>query len=410
MAYLRPFKATLPKAELASDVPTRSFLTYDREKRKKILASNPNSFLHVLFPGYDSGVRLRGADRFEAIRAKFLEFVENGVFERSEKDAMYLYAIDIRNFHFCGLICGVSAADYEAEVILKHEDTIRKRVDLFTEYLETVRFNAEPVLLMHRDLPEWDTLVSHIKAGQPSLDVHYENGERHRLWTISNADILKQIQNIFDRVPEIYIADGHHRSASSAQLSRNFAEKNVAHNGKEAYNDFMGFLIPEQDIIIHEFNRAVVDLNGLSPVEFLEIVGEHFKVEEIDYPRSQKKKYHFGMYLDGRWYRIEYVPTEAERNDPLENLDAEILYRKIIKPILGIEDLRSDTRIQYLFGAENLEHMQQRVDAGEFAVGFGLSPTGVDEMMAIADAGKVMPPKSTYIEPKLLSGLVIYEY
>ena len=410
MAKLRPFKATLPKAELATDVPTRSFLTYDRESRQKILASNPNSFLHVLFPAYDSGVRLRGEARFRAIREKFLEFVESGVFERSEKDAMYLYAIDKNGFHCCGLICGVSSADYEADVILKHEDTIRKRVDLFTEYLEVVRFNAEPVLLMHKNIPQWNRLVEEIKASAPSHDVRYDNGERHRLWTLSDPNTLQEIQAIYEDVNHIYIADGHHRSASSAQLSRKLSERNPQHSGGEAYNDFLGFLIPESDITIHEFNRAVVDLNGLSPAEFLDVVRLSFEVEPADYPNAEKQKHQFGMYLDGNWYMMYYNPTEVERQDPLENLDAQILYRKIIKPILGIDDLRSDTRIQYVFGPDNLQRMQQGVDTGEYAVGFGLCPTGVEEMMAIADAGMVMPPKSTYIEPKLLSGLIIYEY
>jgi len=410
MAKVRPFKATLPKADLASEVPTRSFLTYDRESRKEILASNPNSFLHVLFPGYDSGTRLRGASRFKAIRERYLEFVNGGIFERSETDAMYLYAINSKNIYCCGLICGVSSEDYENEVIRKHEDTIRKRVDLFTEYLEIVRFNAEPVLLMHRDLPEWNRLVAELKDSPPSLDVQYDDGERHRLWTLSDPNVIDRIKSIFNQVPAIYIADGHHRSASSAQLSRNFAQKNPRHTGREAYNDFMGFLIPESDIRIHEFNRAVVDLNGLSAGDFLAVVQQHFSLEQSDYPALPKEKYQFGMYLDGKWYVIRYKPTSAEKPGPLKNLDAEILYRKIIKPILGIDDLRSDTRIHYLFGQDNLLRMKERVDAGEFAVGFGLSPTGVDEMMAIADAGKIMPPKSTYIEPKLLSGLVIYEY
>ena len=410
MAYLRPFKAILPKSELAAEVPTRSFLTYDRDSRKKILAKNPNSFLHVLFPAHASGIRLRGAARFKAIREKYLEFVEAGIFARSHEDAMFLYAIDSQDLQCCGLICGVSSVDYEAEVIRKHEDTIRKRVDLFTAYLETVRFNAEPVLLMHRKLPKWNTLADRLKAGPPILDLRFENDERHRLWALTDPDIIQQIRDIFHEVPEIYIADGHHRSASSAQMSRNFAQNNPHHSGQEAYNDFMGFLIPESDIKIREFNRVVVDLNGLSTDEFLEGIQQHFKLRQADYPALKKEKHQFGMYLDGDWYEMRYSPSEAERLDPLENLDAEILYQKIIRPILGIEDLRSDTRIKYLFGPDNLAQMKRGVDAGEFAVGFGLSPTGVDEMMAIADAGKVMPPKSTYIEPKLLSGLVIYEY
>lgn len=410
MANLRPFKATLPKAELATVVPTRSFLTYDRESRKKILASNPYSFLHVLFPGYKTGRRLRGNARFEAIRKKFLEFIEAGIFERSEEEAMYLYAIENKDIQCCGLVCGVSANDYETAVILKHEDTIRQRVDLFTEYLETVRFNAEPVLLMHPDLPLWDALVTEIKLNPPTLDAKLEGGERHRLWAITDPAVLQEISGIFKEVPKIYIADGHHRSASSVQMSQNFASNNPDHNGEEPYNDFLGFLIPESDIAIHEFNRAVVDLNGLSAGEFLDVVRQEFKVEIADYPNLQKEKFQFGLYLDGNWYVLRYEPSEDERLGPLVNLDAEILYRTIIKPILGIDDLRSDTRIKYLFGPDNLLHMKQGVDAGDFAVGFGLSPTGVDEIMAIADAGEVMPPKSTYIEPKLLSGLVIYEY
>lgn len=410
MATLLPFKATLPKATLASEVPTRSFLTYDRESRKAILDSNPYSFLHVLFPGHDAGVRLRGKTRFDAIRKKFLDFIEEGIFQRSDKEAMYLYGIEKSGIQYCGLICGVSSADYESEVIRKHEDTIRQRVDLFTDYLEAVRFNAEPVLLMHRDIPEWDTLMAKIKTRAPRLTVSYEEGETHRVWTISDPGLLETIRTLFKDVSEIYIADGHHRSASSAQLSQILAEKNTLHTGDERYNHFLGFLIPESHIRIHEFNRAVVDLNGLDVSEFLETVSRIFRVERGDYPNLPKKKHQFGMYLEGNWYVLHHEAPDSNGRDPLKSLDAQILYQKIIRPVLGIEDLRSDTRIRYLFGPDNLTRMKQLVDAGEFAVGFGLSPTGVDEMMAIADAGSIMPPKSTYIEPKLLSGLVIYEY
>ena len=411
MADLRPFKAVLPKSELASDVPTRSFLTYDRKKREALLNKNPYSFLHVLFPGYDMGVRLRGDVRFEAIRKQYTEFLKRGIFQRLQKDGFYLYAIHKGNINCCGLITGVSSQDYESGVIRKHEDTIAKRVDLFTDYLEIVRFNAEPVLLTHRNIPEWEQLMSDLQQELPELEIHYEKGETHKLWAITDPDLIGEIQRIFKNVSEIYIADGHHRCASSAQLTKSLIRKNPNHTGNEAYNHFLGYLIPENDIKIYEFNRIVSDLNGLSVPAFLDAVKAEFRLEQADYPAMVKKKHEFGMYLDGNWYVLRFKRSDAGLgSDALQNLDAQILYSKIIQPVLGIEDLRTDSRIQYLFGKNNLSQMKKMIDDGKFAVGFGLAPTAVDEMMAIADAGEIMPPKSTYIEPKLLSGLTIYEY
>ena len=411
MANLRPFKAVLPKLELASDVPTRSFLTYDREKRKALLDKNPYSFLHVLFPGYDMGVRLRGDVRFEAIRKQYVEFLNRGVFERHNNDGFYLYAIQKENINCCGLICGVSSQDYDSGVIRKHEDTISKRVDLFTDYLEIVRFNAEPVLLTHRKIHEWDQLMAELQQESPELEIHYEKGETHKLWAITDPERISEIQSIFNNVTEIYIADGHHRCASSAQLTKTLSRKNPHHTGKEAYNHFLGYLIPENDIKIFEFNRIISDLNGLTVPDFLKAINKEFDIERARYPDIPKKKHQFGMYLDGNWYVLRSKATGHESGlDPLENLDAQILYSKIIQPILGIEDLRTDSRIQYLFGKDNLSQMKKMIDERKYVVGFGLAPTGVDEMMAIADAGAIMPPKSTYIEPKLLSGLTIYEF
>lgn len=411
MADLRPFKAVLPKADLASDVPTRSFLTYDRKRRKALLDKNPYSFLHVLFPGHDMGVRLRGDVRFEAIRKQYTEFLNRGIFERMDKEGFYLYALHKENMTCCGLISGVSSQDYDSGVIRKHEDTIAKRVDLFTDYLEIVRFNAEPVLLTHRNIPEWDRLMAELQQEPPGLEIHYEKGETHKLWAITDPGLIATIQGIFKDVSEIYIADGHHRCASSAQLTKTLKRKNPNHTGKETYNHFLGYLIPENDIKIYEFNRIVSDLNGLTAYEFLDAIKRVFRVESAQYPNMPKKKHEFGMYLDGNWYVLRFKGSDPEMpSEALQNLDAQILYSRIIKPILGIEDLRTDSRIQYLFGKDNLSQMKKMIDEGAYAVGFGLAPTAVDEMMAIADAGAIMPPKSTYIEPKLLSGLTIYEY
>ena len=310
-----------------------------------------------------------------------------------------------------GFFCACSVEDYRNDIIKKHEDTIRRREQLFADYLYTVGFNAEPVLMTYSDNDGASELFK--KEIQRRPEYHFTTTDRvnHTLWKISDPDTIAELEGIFGQMDALYIADGHHRSASSNLLAKKLEKENSSHSGDEAYNFFMAYLIPESEIKIYEFNRMVKDLNGLSKEEFLIKLDEHYRIEKReDGLYKPTKKHHFSMYLEGEFYSLYLRKTKYHFADALSKLDTQILYKTILEPILGIKDLRNDKRISYGYGKHNLIKMKDSVDNEDFAVGFSLVPIVMDEIKAIANAGLVMPPKSTYIEPKLRSGLTIYEF
>ena len=321
---------------------------------------------------------------------------------------MYTITYDAQSF--TGIIAGVSTSDYDENIIKKHEDTLQRRVALFTKYLEHVQFNAEPVLLTYPDNPSILSWITKIKSEAPYTSFQGADGGVHTLWAVSGTEAQSDLKNIFTSMPAIYIADGHHRSASSALYTHDMQKKNPDFSGKEGFNNFMGFLIPESELQISEFNRMVKDLHGHSKESFKDALSTVFNLEEAYYPKMEKKKNTIGMYFEQKWYVLRPKKEFVDTGDPVESLDPQILFTRILDPILGIKDLRKDQRIAYLYGKSSLRQMEEEVNSGNFAVGFGLAPIRMSEIKAVADAGKVMPPKSTYIEPKLLSGLTIYEY
>lgn len=410
MAKLIPFKALLPKQDIMATVPTRSLYTYSEEERKETLNSNPTSFLHVLYPDYKQGPRKKGIARYKTIRQKLLEFKDKGVFIQDEEAKFYVYTISYDDLSFSGIIAGVSTSDYDEDIIKKHEDTLQRRVELFTKYLEHVQFNAEPVLLTYPDNPSISNWITKIKSEEPHTSFHGADEGIHSLWAVSGAEAQKELKTLFASIPAIYIADGHHRSASSALYTHAMRRAIPGYSGKEAFNNFMGYLIPDSELQISEFNRMVKDLHGHSSKSFRDALSEVFNIEEAYYPKIEKEKNTIGMYLEQKWYVLRPKQDQVASGDPVESLDPQILFTKILDPILGITDLRKDQRIAYLYGKNSLVKIEEEINSGNFAVGFGLAPIRMSEIKAVADAGKVMPPKSTYIEPKLLSGLTVYEY
>ncbi len=295
-------------------------------------------------------------------------------------------------------------------MIKKHEDTLQQREELFAEYLDTVGFNAEPVLMTYADNDEVNAIFQRKIQRKPEYDFTTVDRVNHKLWKISYPEGIEKLEKAFAQMDALYIADGHHRSASSDLLAKHLEKENPQHNGQEPYNYFMAYLIPESQMRIYEFNRMVKDLNGYSKKEFLIKLDEYFMTEkETSGLGRPTKKHEFCMYLKDEFYKLHLRKTNYQFTDALSELDTQILFKTILEPILGIKDLRNDKRISYGYGKHNLIKMKEDVDQGKFAVGFSLVPTTVEEIKAIADAGLVMPPKSTYIEPKLRSGLAIYE-
>jgi uncharacterized protein (DUF1015 family) len=296
-------------------------------------------------------------------------------------------------------------------VIKKHEDTIAKRELTFKTYLQTVGFNAEPVLLTYPDNAVISEIIKDAQKGYAEFEFTMTYRDTHYLWKIDNEATIAIIQKEFEQIGTIYIADGHHRSSSSYLLYKDEKEKNSNHNGSESYNFFMSYLIPESELVIHEFNRLIKDLNGLTKEEFLIELDAFYRIENRGImPYHPSKAHHFSMYLDGEFYSLYLRKTNYEFKTALDELDAQLLYKTILQPILGINDLRHDNRIEYVNGRHEMITIKTSVDSGLFKVGFGMFPPNVEQMKQIADEGLKMPPKSTYILPKLRSGVTIYEY
>ncbi len=412
MAKIIPFKAVRPTRDKVSLIASRSYDTYTSSEREARMQVNPFSFLHIVNPGYKYQQKLTGEKRYSLVKNRYQEFKEDKIFIQDEHPCFYFYKIVNRDGHeFSGIIAGTSAWDYENEVIKKHEKTIEHRENIFEEYIKTVGFNAEPVLLTYPDNDALKLIIDEIMKTRSEYEFTTTYRDTHYLWNISDQKIIENIISIFSEIESLYIADGHHRSASSYLLAKHAKEENPKHHGNEPYNYFMSYLIPESDLKIYEFNRLIKDLNGLSKEEFLISLDEVFRIEDRgnEYYKPSKK-HHFSMYLDGNYYSLYLRKAEYEINNALDTLDVQILYDTVLKPILGIEDLRNDNRIVYPHGKNDLAHMKSLIDSGEFKVGFSLLPITTQELKNVADEGLTMPPKSTFIEPKLRSGIIIYEY
>ena len=412
MPDIRPFKAVRPSRDKVSLVASRSYDTYSKSERESRMRSNPFSFLHIVNPGFKYRKVISGKERYELVKNRYLEFREDGIFIHDDQPAYYIYRIVNRDGDvFDGIIAAASVKDYEEDHIKRHEDTIEYRETLFKEYLDTVGFNAEAVLLTYPDNDELRSIIVETMNDRAEYEFTTTYRDTHYLWPVYDEERVGKIREIFSGMTEVYIADGHHRTSSSYLLAKSREAENPKHTGEEPYNYFMSYLIPDSELKIYEFNRLIRDLNGLSKEEFLIKLDAHFRIDNrgpIYYKPS--KKHHFSMYLDGNFYSLYLRKKKYKIENALDALDTQILYSTILKPILGIEDVRNDQRISYAHGKMDLAYVKSKVDSREFVVGFGLLPVNVSEMKQIADEGLTMPPKSTYIQPKLRSGITIYEF
>jgi len=410
MATIKPFKAIRPAVDKVASVVSRSYQDYSKTELNSILKFNPFSFLHIINPGYKYSKRVSGTERFKLVHNRYLEFLEDNTFIKDAQESFYMYRITNKSKSYLGIFCGTSIEDYENDVIKRHEATLEQREKLFAEYLKTVTFNAEPVLMTY---PDNEAVAEILKTETKKPSEYFfttTDKVTHELWAISDKKTVTALQTEFKQMDALYIADGHHRSSSSYLYAQLAKADNEKHTGKEPYNSFMSYLIPESEVNIYEFNRIVKDLNGLNKKEFLIKLDAYFRIEnkgsELYKPT---KKHHFSMYLDGEFYSLYLRKKVYEFTDALSELDTQILFKTVLEPILGIHDLRNDKRIDYGFGKHNIIKMKDEIDAKNFEIGFSLVPITIEEIKAIADAGLVMPPKSTYIEPKLRSGMAIYE-
>jgi uncharacterized protein (DUF1015 family) len=404
MSKIIPFKAVRPTPDKVALVTCRNYDDYSSAELAAWLSFNPYSFLHVINPAYMHSQKITLDKRFKGVAHKYQDFKDEGIFMEEEKAVFFLYEIQNKVQSYTGFVAGTSIEDYKNNVIKKHEDTLQYRVEYFKDYLHQTGFNTEPALITYPDSEVLNNWIFEKKKSLPIYNYSTTNKEKHQLWKIETDEEINWLTKQFENIPELYIADGHHRSASAEMLY-----DQDSHSGNENLNYFMSFLIAESQVKIYEFNRIIRDLNGFTKDDFLEKLAENFiikdKEQELWKPQS---KFEFGMYLAGHFYALFYK-QDKKKPSILENLDAQILYDKVLQPLLGIEDLRNDERIEYIPGKQSVSTIKELVDEGEFEVGFMLFPSDISEIKALADNNLIMPPKSTYIEPKFRSGLMIYE-
>jgi uncharacterized protein (DUF1015 family) len=411
MAIVKPFKAVRPSRDKVALVSSKSYEAYTPAQLGAKLDFNPYTFLHIVNPDYKFLQEVSTERRFQLVHSRYKDFKRNNIFVKDHIPAFYIYERTDANHTFCGIIGATSIADYLNGHVKKHEGTIYKREQLFEKYLKIIGFNAEPVLLTFKDDETLTEIIDQQKKERPEYEFATTDKNLHKLWLVIDEEINQKIINAFAKIKALYIADGHHRTASSALLAKDLASENKNHNGTEDYNYFMSYLIPESQLHISEFNRFVKDLNGLSVAEFLEKLSVSFTIknrgQQVYFP---DKKHHFSMYLNGEFYSLYLKEDRYKFTDCLSKLDAEILYRTVLNPILEIKNLTNNDRIGHSDNKKDIVSIKTKVDLGLYTVGFSLKPVSIKEMKEIADANLKMPPKTTYIQPKLRSGLTMYEF
>ncbi|MCC9043704.1 DUF1015 domain-containing protein [Myroides sp. M-43] len=406
MAKIIPFKGLRPTRDKVGLVSCRSFEDYNAVEIAYLLEYNPFSFLHVLNPAYVNQSKVTYDKRYKMVAAKLNDFKKEGILINEDKPVYYLYQISTKTWSFTGIVAGTSIEDYQSNVIKKHEDTLEFRVRLFKEYLHHSKFNTEPVLMMYPDQQDIEQWIKTKKDAKPLYDFTTVTKERHTIWRIDTDTDVKWLTEQFANISELYIADGHHRFASAELLQ---TENENVESIHVHHNSVMTYLIAESNIKIYEFNRIIHDLNNHTKEEFLKLLSKKFTVVNKEQQLwKPAKKMEFGMYLDGDFYALT-LKGVRETDCILQQLDAQILYDEVLNPILGLDDLRNDARIDYVPGNESIVTIKELVDDGEYEVGFMLYPTNVSEIKQVADNDLIMPPKSTYIEPKFMNGLFIYE-
>lgn len=405
MAKIIPFKAVRPTRDKVCLVSCRSYEEYVTAELAAQLDFNPLSFLHVLKPAYTNQETVSFEKRYRQVNQKYQDFKTEKILVKDKKPALYIHKIITNKHSFTGIIVGTSIDDYHNNKIKKHEETIAFRVQLLKDYMKFSEFNSEPVLMTYPDNKTLENWIFNRTQKLADFEFSSTKKEVNYLWKIDDALEINWIQNIFEKIDKLYIADGHHRSAAAALLS----EENE--NSEDIAKDYLlSYLISENNVKVYEFNRLVKDLNGFEKETFIKELTKNFSVENLkQQPFQPTSKHQFGMYLDNEFYSLILRKEKHVFKTALESLDTQILYETVLLPLLAIKDLRDDERIEYVSGKQSILELKKIIDEGEFEVGFILFPSNINEIKALADADLIMPPKSTYIEPKFRSGIVIYE-
>ena len=407
MAIIRSFKAIRPTRDKVNLVASRSYLSYSDETLKEKLDNNPYTFLHIINPNNKKSEKNSGTEKYKLIKKKFKEFVDDGVLFEENEECLYIYQQTKEKNIYTGIIAAASIDDYINGNIKIHEQTLTKREELFKDYLKNTGFNSEPVLLTYQDNFRINSIVQKKIKERSEYEFTTTNKVLHKFWILNNKDKINTIVEEFKKIQDIYIADGHHRSASSHLLCKNIRERNPNYNAQDNFNFFMSYLIPESELNILNFNRLIKHTNSYSNEELINKIKENYilykKGEKLYSPVSENE---ISMYLSGEWYSL--VAKKRKYQSISESLDPSILSKYILSPILGIKDEKTDKNVSFFDGTIDLSVIKDKVDSGEFSIAFILKPIDIESLKKVSDNNETMPPKSTYIEPKLRSGLTIY--
>lgn len=409
MAIVRPFKGLRPPKDIAAKVASFPYDVINSDEARELAKGNPQSFLHINKPeiDLDPGIDLYDQRVYDQAVANFRMFQEKNWLTRDPEACFYIYKQVMNGRAQIGLMCCCSAQEYWDGKIKRHEFTRKDKEEDRLKHVDLTNCNAGPVFLTYPARDSINALVDQIVKNAPEVDFTSEDGIQHVLWVVRDTKWADSITKEFAQIPALYVADGHHRTQAAARVAKVRSEKNANHTGNEEYNFFMSVIFPHNHLMIMDYNRAVHDLNGLDEAGFIKKVEEKFTVEKQDYKKPTAANT-FGMYLKGTWYKLTAKQGTFDANDPVKSLDVSIMQDNLLNPILGIGDPRTDKRIDFIGGIRGVAELEKIVNSGKFAVAFAMFPTSIEQLMRIADSGEVMPPKSTWFEPKLRSGMVVH--
>lgn len=413
MATVKPFRGIRPPKELVEKIESRPYDVLDSDEARQEAGDNEMSLYHIIKPEIDFAPEVSEYDPrvYEKAAENFRKFQDRGWLKQDDKEQYYIYAQTMGDKTQYGLVVGAYVDDYLNGVIKKHELTRRDKEEDRMKHVRVNNANIEPVFFAYPDNEALDKLIMQYTATAPEYDfIAPIDGFRHRLWVIGSDEDIKTVTDEFAKIPYLYIADGHHRSAAAALVGAEKAKQNPNHTGTEEYNYFMAVCFQASQLTILDYNRVVKDLNGMTPEQFFEALKKNFTIEDKGTETYKPaRKHEFSLYIDGRWYCLTAKDGTFDETDPIGCLDVDISSRLILDEVLGIKDLRSDKRIDFVGGLRGLGELKRRVDSGEMRMALALYPVSMQQIMDIADSGKIMPPKATWFEPKLRSGLIIHK-
>ena len=410
MAVIRPFQCVRPRKDVADRVAALPYDVYNRQEAKKEVEREPLSFLKIdrAETNFDDSVDTYAPEVYQKAKEILNEEIARGIYEKDDSEAYYIYELTMNGRAQTGLVACASVDEYVNNVIKKHENTREdKEIDRIT-HVDTCSAQTGPIFLAYRAQDAINKRVEANKEKEPVYDFTAVDGVKHRVWKMSDPEDVEAIRKAFENLNQIYIADGHHRAASAVKVGLKRRKENPAHTGKEEYNFFLSVLFPHDQLMIMDYNRSVTDLNGLTVPEFLEKIKENFEVEKVSGQVRPQEKGTFGMYLEDGWYVLKAKENLYEGKDAVGRLDVAVLQDYLLNPVLGIQDPRTDERIEFIGGIRGLSELEKKVKEG-MKVSFSMYPTSITELFDVADQNLLMPPKSTWFEPKLRSGLFIHQ-